>query len=31
MWLSDHVIERPRTVFAGRDLVVQRRYAPVEC
>ena len=29
--LSDHIIERPWTVFAGRDLVIQRRDAPVEC
>ena len=26
--LSDHIIERPWTVFAGRDLVIQRRDAP---
>ena len=28
VWLSDHVIKRARPVFSGRDLVVQRRYAP---
>jgi hypothetical protein len=31
MGLPDHIIERPRAIFAGRDLIIQRRYAPVEC
>ena len=29
VWLSDHVIKRARPVFSGRDLVIQRRRAPV--
>jgi hypothetical protein len=26
--LSNHIIERPWTVFAGRNLIIQRRYTP---